>query len=143
MACDRSKIPGWVADYIGIPWAVHGRGPFGCDCWGLVRLVLFERFGVMVPSYRAGYEGAGAADVADIAALIAGALSPDWRARPAAAAGDVLLIRLWGRPSHVGIVVAPGWMLHVEEGIDSVCVEFDGPVWRDRIVGVYRHALLG
>lgn len=153
MAVDRAQIPGWVAPYIGLPFRAHGRDRRGVDCWGLARLVLQERHGLDLPSYAAGYEGAGVADLDDIARLIDGhrrdwipiAEAPDRKSAAALGAergGDVLLLRLWGRPSHVGVVVAPGWMLHVEEKLDSATEIYDGPVWRHRVAGVYRHALL-
>lgn len=47
--------PAWCADYIGVPFLERGRDRAGCDCWGLVRLVLAERFGVAVPSYAGDY----------------------------------------------------------------------------------------
>lgn len=143
MAVDRSNLPGWVAPYIGLPFRLHGRDRSGVDCWGLVRLVLMEQFGLDLPAYTAGYERASPADRADIARLIEGRRS-DWIAVDPAAtrAGDVLLIRLWGYPSHVAVAIAPGWMLHVEEGRAAIAEIHDGPVWRHRIAGVYRHAEL-
>lgn len=132
-------IPAWAADYVGIPWRVHGRDRAGCDCWGLVRLVLSERFGIEVPAYNSGYQGASRADIDDIAQLIADR-PPQWaevergQERP----GDVVLLRLWGRPCHVGIVVGGGRMLHIEEGVDSVCEPYDGPAWRKKVAGIYR-----
>lgn len=153
MAVDRSQIPAWVAEYIGLPWQPKGRDRGGVDCWGLAWLVAAERFGLTLPLYLAGYDGAARADVEDIGRLVAAELGP-WRPivapDPATGAlafgaerpGDFLLIRQHGHACHVGIVVAPGWMLHIEEGIDSVTVDYDGRVWRRRVVGVYRHARL-
>jgi len=34
----------WASTYVGIPYRFAGRDRAGCDCWGLVRLVLAERF---------------------------------------------------------------------------------------------------
>ena len=33
-------LPGWVRDYVGIPFRERGRTPEGADCWGLVWLAL-------------------------------------------------------------------------------------------------------
>jgi cell wall-associated NlpC family hydrolase len=140
----------WAARFIGIPWKELGRGRDGCDCWGLHRLILKEQFGCAAPAYQTGYAGCGRDDVAEIAALIAVGkigwitvaeydpatwLCPLGAERP----GDSLLIRQHGAPCHIGLVAGGRHMLHIEEGIDSVCVPYDDSTWRRRIVGIYRH----
>lgn len=131
-------IPAWVEPYIGLPFLEHGRSRDGVDCWGLVRLVLAEKFGVCVPSYVDEYTSA--ADQDEVGRLIRGEMGP-WVEVPSdqAAAGDVALLRIKGQPCHVGLVVASGWMLHVEQGIDSVLDRYGGPRWGRRLVGIYRH----
>lgn len=144
-------IPAWVAEYVGLPFKVHGRHRDGVDCWGLVRLVLAERFRIEVPIYADGYAGAGREDAREIGRLIEERMGP-WRAvvvrqahdeelafgaeRP----GDALLIRQWGQPMHVGLVVAFGWMLHVQAGIDASVERYDGVRWAKRVIGIYRQA---
>ena len=44
----------WAAQYVGIPFAPHGRTHHACDCYGLVALVLGEVFHVEVPFYAYG-----------------------------------------------------------------------------------------
>ena len=133
------SIPSWAAEYIGLPFCAHGRSRNGADCWGLVRLILAGRFGLVLPSYAEGYETVE--DAAEIGRLIRGEMV-SWRPVPweAARAGDVVLMRLLGQPMHVGVVVAPGWMLHIEDGIDSCLERYDGAKWRRRVLGIYRHA---
>lgn len=41
----------WAAKYIGILFVEHGRTREGCDCWGLLRLVYREEFGIELPGY--------------------------------------------------------------------------------------------
>jgi len=60
-------VPAWIADYVGLPFKAHGRERNGVDCWGLVRLVLAERFRLALPSYAGGY--AGVEDAEDIGRL--------------------------------------------------------------------------
>jgi cell wall-associated NlpC family hydrolase len=48
-------IPGWVEQYIGIEFRDLGRDRDGCDCWGLVRLVILKQARVELPSLATGY----------------------------------------------------------------------------------------
>ena len=131
-------IPDWVNSYIGLPFQEHGRDRDGVDCWGLVRLVLADQFGTRLPSYADGYDSTE--DAADIGRLIRGEMGP-WRPVPPGQeqAGDVVLMRLLNQPMHVGVVVAPNWMLHIEDGIDACLEPYDGAKWRRRVLGLYRH----
>lgn len=52
--------------------------------------------------------------------------------------GDVVLIRNAGAAIHVGIAVAPGWMLHIEDGVDAMCVPYDDARTERRVIGFYR-----
>lgn len=131
-------IPDWVADYVGLPFRAHGRDRNGVDCWGLVRLVLAERFGTRLPSYADGY--ASVEDAEDIGRLIRGKMGPWREVTPGQVqAGDVVLMRLLNQPMHVGVVVASGWMLHIEDGIDACLEPYDGAKWRRRVLGLYRY----
>ncbi len=133
-----TDIPAWVADYIGIPFVAHGRDRTGWDCWGCVRACLAEQFSVTLPSYANDY--ASTSDRDQLSRLIAGEMAP-WR--PVVAddecAGDVVLLRVRGRPIHVGLVVVPKVMLHVEEGIATCLERYDGPRWAKRVIGVFRY----
>jgi len=128
-------VPAWVSEYIGIPFAGHGRDRNGCDCWGLVRLVLAEQFGISVPSYDAAYSDCCSSEVGPHIDRVAS----EWQQVDPALPGDVVVMRITGRPWHVGLVIAPGRMLHVERGLDACQERFDGQHWRNRIVGIYRH----
>ncbi len=134
-------MPEWVAGYIGIPFRSHGRDRDGSDCWGLLRLVLADQFGIRIPSYD-GVTWHDGDDRRALAEFMA-EHKADWT--PVAGGderpGDAVLLRMMGHPIHVGIVVASGWMLHVEQGADS-CIEpyLDELRWKKRIIGYYRYA---
>ena len=51
----NDSIPKWVRKYIGIPFVERGRCREGADCWGLVRMVYIDQFGVTVPSFSDDY----------------------------------------------------------------------------------------
>lgn len=151
--------PAWADDYTGLPWKNGGRDRAGLDCWGLVRLVAAERFGATLPAYdeTVWREEKRRRDQcesnAELGAFIRGERLKNWttawEAASAAAgeplggpegarAGDVILIRNLGAGIHMGIVVAPGHMLHIEEGIEAVCVPYDVAGTARRVIGFYR-----
>jgi cell wall-associated NlpC family hydrolase len=134
-----AAVPAWVASYVGLPWRDKGRDRSGLDCWGLVRLVLAEQFRIEVPNYADQYVSAAEAEA--VAHLMRGESGP-WReiAWEIACPGDLVLCRFLGEPCHVGVLVAPGLMLHVQRGIDAALVRLDSPLWARRAIGVYRHA---
>ena len=136
-----SGLPAWTADYVGLPFKEGGRDRQGLDCYGLLRLVINDRFAGAVPEY----EGIAYRDGADKDLLVA---LMDERVRlwtPIRVGeeqpGDGILLRVMGRPIHVGVVVAKGWMLHVEKDCDSLLERFTaGSRWERRVLGFYRHA---
>lgn len=152
----RRQPPIWTVDYIGLPFAELGRDRTGLDCWGLARLVLAERFGLgALPDFRGQYRTTRDRQLADVfraemarwqpvadsqpgggsgPGIHAG--SPHWGVLP----GDVVVLRIGGAPAHVGVVVAPGWMLTIDRKTASHLDRLDSLRWRGRIEGYFRHA---
>ncbi len=138
---------GWTNDYIRIPFILRGRTHEGADCWGIVRLVLEEQFGIKVPSYdELDYENIEEdherwAILDDIMLKVRDNKNNGWlqiipgTEKP----GDVLLIRQSGRYVHVGVVVVRDIMLHSEEGVGCVVENYKGSSWVRRIIGIYRN----
>ncbi len=131
-------VPIWAGRYIGLPFKGHGRDRAGLDCWGLVRLVMAEQFGIALPSHVQEYERT--TQVEKIAVLIERE-AQKWKIVPAGeeTCGDVIVLRVRGRPMHVGLVLGDRQMLHIERGIDSVIERYNGPHWAERIAGFYRY----
>lgn len=131
-------VPIWAGRYIGLPFAAHGRSRSGLDCWGLVRLAMGEQFNVALPHYSSEYKSC--TDVDSISQLIEReavqwlAIAPGLEKT-----GDVAVLRLRGRPHHVGLVLGDRLMLHIEEGVDSAIESYSSPRWKDRIYGFYRY----
>lgn len=143
-------FPDWVEGYVGLPFKERGRAMDGADCYGLVRLVWEREFGIILPAWideswaEAENDAAGRKRVAAALATL-GYAAGDWIALGAGeeGAGDGVLLRMLGFPIHVGLVVAPGWMLHCERGLDSALERYDSLRWRNRLVGFWRHRSLG
>lgn len=139
---DTRGLPDWVASYVGIPFVALGSSPEGCDCWGLLALVLREQFGVELPDYVASRWGTGAAvgDIGDGAGVYASQFAP---VPPGAEkCGDGVLLRLRGAPIHVGLVVRPGLMLHCAQGAATCLEDYRRWAWKNRVIGFYRHPLV-
>lgn len=131
-------VPIWAGRYIGLTFKDHGRDRTGLDCWGLVRLVLSEQFGLALPSFIHEYKHT--LEKTRIAPLITRELL---RWQPVAAgqeqAGDIVILRLHGQPMHVGLVLGDRQMLHIESGINSAIERYTSPHWAARLHGFYRY----
>jgi cell wall-associated NlpC family hydrolase len=125
----------WAIDYVGKPWANGAAGPLAFDCWGLVRAVYAERFGIVLPAVDCDAH----APLAVRHAFAAGRQGEDWLPVADRREGDVVLMGQARRPHHVGVWVAGG-VLHAVEG--SGVVHQTPPrlaVHGWRLLGAYRH----
>lgn len=121
--------------YVGIPYKAGGRGYDGCDCYGLVRLVLKEQFGKDMPEYGDCISHGSDEShrlISDHLPLV-DAFRPD-----VPRAGDVVVLKIRGLPSHVGVYLGGGKMLHTLAEHDSAIESVDSPKWVKRIEGYYR-----
>ena len=134
----RRDVPAWVSDYVGISYRPGGRTREQCDCWGLFALVLKEQFGVSLEEYDGPmFQGRRDAQaVGEAAAAFAARFNQIEPGQERL--GDGILIRMLGVPLHVATVVAPGWMLHIEEACDAVVENYRGRAWSGRLLGFYR-----
>jgi cell wall-associated NlpC family hydrolase len=127
----------WVKKYIGIPFVSNGRTMDGCDCYGLVRLVLLNEYGIYLPELTDDYTNA--LNVREIARLFS-------KRRPVLAAEKitgprekaVVVITEHGVPAHIGIAAGGGYILHTGAKTGSVCQRETHPGLRGRIEGYYR-----
>jgi len=135
----RRELAPWAGKYVGLRWREHGRGEDGVDCWGLLRLVLGREFDIDVPSYddldwrgddnRATVIRRTRREIADWRPIVKGEEQP----------GDGIMLRIAGHPTHVAVVAGGGYMLHVEENIDTFLERYDGLHWSKRVLGFWRH----
>lgn len=131
-------LPGWEENYVGIPYLSRGRSRYeGCDCWGLVRLVYADEMGILLPSFRTAYESAQ--DMVEVEGVISKRKSGfDEVEEPRTA--DIVLCRVLGYETHVGIYVGDQRMLHVMKGTGACIVSLQSAMWKRRIVGYFRHS---
>ena len=129
----------WSNAYIGLPFREKGRDRSGLDCYGLVYLAFATEQRIAIPRLDKDY--ACLAEREEIAALFDAGNSDPWR--PIAEGDerpfDVVLFRRGRITSHIGIVVEPGRMLHIQNGIDCGIERYDVGAWRTRLVGIRRH----
>jgi cell wall-associated NlpC family hydrolase len=122
--------------YVGLPFRDHGRDRRGVDCWGLVHLIYADA-GIALPSYVGDY--VSIEERAEIEALIAGgrAAGP-WFPVEGKRPFDVIVLKMLGHASHVGVSLGRGLMIHAHT--DQVKVaRLKEPGWKRRIVGAWRH----
>ena len=127
----------WVKKYIGIPFVSNGRTMDGCDCYGLIRLVLSNEYGINLPELSNNY--LDAINIQETAKLFAEhrpILAAEKLSKPQEKA--VVVITEQGRPCHVGIVADNGYVLHTGAKTGSICQRETHPGLRGRIEGYYR-----
>jgi cell wall-associated NlpC family hydrolase len=134
-------LPEWCMRYIGLPFLAHGRDQKGLDCWGLVRLVYFNEFGIDLPALSGAYEDTERQSHGVIASLYQDEARQRWMKVEAdkAGTGNVVVLRFAGQPVHVGIYLGWNNMLHVMRGTESCIERIDTPRWNKIIEGFYHY----
>ncbi|MGE4297044.1 MAG: NlpC/P60 family protein [Desulfovibrionaceae bacterium] len=130
-----ATFPAWANRYVGRHFDERTF-----NCFDLVRTVLVREFGQNIPAPPPNVSAAKEDRAAVVAAIKTGLdvweeINPD-NVRP----GDAILLRIMGNPWHCGVVLAPGWMLHVMQGTDTCIEDYTNLKWRNRVAGFYRYA---
>lgn len=125
-----------LSKYIGVPYRSLGRTRDGWDCWGCVAAYYRAEFNIELPSYASAYTDA--AEHAETALAISQGRSL-WQQVETPETGDVVLLRILREPTHVGIYVGEGFMLHVRRGANTCLERLNAPFWRTRVEGFYRY----
>jgi hypothetical protein len=126
----------WSNKYIGIPFQDKGRDFNGIDCWGLARLVYQEQYNITLPSFSSEYEGS---DTLRMQELIA-QYKEGWEQIPEPIEGALVLFRVLGSETHIGIAVSPTHFLHARDGHDSAIESLESTGWKNRIVGYFKYS---
>lgn len=139
---------GWSDKYIGIPFREGGRDEKGCDCGGLVLLILRREKGIhardvnMTYARRDFHTRDGHKRLAE---AVAECLR-EWRELPPGALPQPFDLALYAVPdgseSHCGCVVTPYRMIHVERGRGARLMDISPKFEGYRLAGLYRHEQL-
>ena len=127
----------WVNKYIGIPFVSNGRTITGCDCYGLIRLVLHNEYNIKLPELSDNYEDAN--NILETSRLFSEhrpVLAAEKLSKPAEK--SVVVITEQGKPCHIGIYAGAGFILHTRAKTGSICQRETHPGLKGRIEGYYR-----
>lgn len=122
--------------YVGIPYAEKGRDITGLDCYGLVRLIYKNEYKIDLPSFSAEYTADDNNRIQDLIAQY----KEGWESVDTPSAGDIVLFRIMGVESHVGLVISPTHFIHVRENQDSAIESLSAHKWSKRIVGFFKYS---
>ncbi len=133
--------PAWCARFTRYQYADKGRGPETFDCWGFVRHVEREQFGVEnLPDLAEEYVSAeDHGSVAEVVSRYTQALAPHWNKVSSPEPGDIVILNIARQPWHCGVCVGGDWMMHMQKGINAGLERYTREPWRNRIEGFYRH----
>lgn len=123
-----------INDYIGIPFKVHGRDKSGLDCYGLVRLFYQNELGVILPDTLDYIDNINSYNAARKTVQDTGKFvkieNPEF--------GAIGLFRFMGMPTHVGVYIPNGKLLHVKVKSNSVLQKIESCWLGKRLEGWYK-----
>lgn len=127
----------WQNKYIGIPYKDHGRDKAGIDCWGLARLIYKEEFNIDLPSFSEDnfYNSEDSTQIAEIFAQN----MEGWAKSEVPSPGNLVLFRIMGDISHIGIAISATHFIHARENYSSAIEAFDSINWKHRCEGFYKY----
>lgn len=125
----------WYNDYVGIPFLAKGRDSSGLDCWGLVRLVYKEEFDIELPSFSDDYEYDDTERIEQLTAQY----KEGWEEVSSPKPGSIVLFKVLGHLSHIGIYIGGNKFLHCLENHSSVIENLDSINWNKRFAGFFNY----
>ncbi|NDV53899.1 NlpC/P60 family protein [Salipiger sp. PrR003] len=121
----------WTDAWIGLPYAVRGRGPTAFDCLGLFIALHLARRGVVIPDPACTMEDAVRLGTVD-------RYRAHFQRVDTAIEGDALLFLSSGRPLHIGYALDNSNMLHIDATAGSRIERWRGMNWLGKLEGIYR-----
>lgn len=125
----------WYEKYIGIPFKPNGRTEEGLDCWGLARLIYSREYGVELPSFSTEYV---IEDDNRIKELIS-QYREGWTEQHSPVEGNIVLFRVLGDLTHMGVMISDTQFIHVREGSNTVLDSITNTKWKNRVTGFFKY----
>jgi len=125
----------WSNQYIGIPYKAGGRDRSGIDCWGLARLIYQEQYRINLPSFSTEYTENDTERKEELLAQY----REGWTQVDQVKEGDLVLFRVLGSESHIGIALDSQSFIHARRRSNTCVDKFESPRWKNRIVGFFRY----
>ena len=132
----------WTGKYIGIPFVPGGRDMDGCDCGGLVLLVLRQEKGVLASDFNAYLPEnfRHASGMAGLGEGITDLVRREWPKVEAPRPFDLARFLVGRHPAHVGVYAGDGLFLHVDDsGFCARLTELQDLSWVPRLYDFRRH----
>lgn len=126
----------WYNKYVGIPYKDNGRDETGLDCWGLVRLVYKNEYDIELPSFVNDY--IGSRDIETTSELIS-RHREGWQQCTNRTIGSVVLLKIFGAQTHVGVYIGNNKFLHARENHAAAIESLDSTMWKNRVVGFFKY----
>jgi len=127
----------WAKKYVGIPYKLHSFEMDGCDCYGLVALILKNEFDILIPRYDDKYCSSSSKE--DITDIYNNEVKR-WKKVDKPSIGSVIYFMLSGYPRHVGVVVSDKQFVHnLCSPKSSTIGDFTSSKWKRRVIGFYNY----
>lgn len=126
----------WYNKYVGIPYKDNGRLEEGADCWGLARLIYKQEYNIELPSLTNAYKMEDAKRIEELAHQY----KEGWDVLETPEAGAIVLFRVLGTVSHVGIMINSTQFMHNNSTIDTCIESIDNVKWRHRVYGFFKYS---
>lgn len=126
----------WYNKYIGIPYQEKGRSLEGADCWGLSRLIYKNEFDIDLPSFSDNYAHEDTERIAELMIQY----REGWEETKEPKSGDMVLFRVLGHISHIGVMINDKQFIHSRQGQDSAIDNLSNSRWTHRVAGIYTYS---
>lgn len=123
-----------VRDLLGTPFVNGGRDKSGFDCWGLVKFVYSNLYGLIVPDYKIDCRNASL-----INTNIQEETSLKWEKLEPPEPPCIVIMRFNSPISnHIGVYIGEGHFLHTASKIGVNVDSIHQSYWKRHIDGFYR-----
>ena len=122
-----------VEKYIEIPFLDHGRDFTGCDCYGLVKLVLLEEFDKVLPDFFAYNDSDDLEAIGELVNLNTPLVTNKRKEIPDE--GDIALFTFKGVVTHIGVYIGGDMVLHIMRNTNATCERYKTGRLKGRLEG--------